>query len=122
MLINQKDTRSMTAALRLRRAERPGKALLEALMTITGDRGEILRHGQRPWSSTTFAGTRHTIAMRFAGEAVPAGETLVAELPEYEFSILGQLVADAAVIQVEHELLPVPTLTIELELLLLQEA
>jgi hypothetical protein len=122
MLIDLRDSRSMAATLRYRRAERPGKALVAALSAIAGGQGELLRHSERPWSSTTFAGTRHTVGLRFVGDAIPAGETLLAELPEHEFSIEGQLVADAKVVEVDHELLPAPILSVELELLLLEEA
>ena len=48
-----------------------------------------------------------------------AGEMLIAALPEHEFTLPGQLVADAAVARVDHEMLPEPKLTVELELLLL---
>lgn len=98
------------------------RALLTALIDMTGGKAELLRQAERPWASITFSGTRHTVALRFAGtDAVAAGEALIAALPEHEFTLPGQLVADAAVLAVEHEMLPEPRLTVEVELLLLDE-
>ena len=70
----------------------------------------------------TFSGTRHTVVLAFAGtEAIAAGEALIEALPDHEFTIPSQLVADAAVIAVEHTAHPAPRLVVELELLLLDE-
>lgn len=85
--------------------------------------GKVLRHGEKPWASVTFEGARHTLEIAFAGgEAVAAGEAFIAALPEHEFAIPGQLVADATVSRVEHVLLPEPRLTVEIEVLLLKDA
>ncbi|GAA4041556.1 hypothetical protein GCM10022213_09750 [Parerythrobacter jejuensis] len=51
-----------------------------------------------------------------------AGEDLVATLPDHEFAIPRQLVADATITAVESELLPVPRMLVECELLLLEDA
>jgi hypothetical protein len=96
--------------------------LLAALVDLTGGRAELLRHAERPWASITFSGTRHTAALRFTGmAAVAAGEALIAALPEHEFTLPGQLVADATVVSVDHALLLGPALTVEVELLLLDD-
>lgn len=101
---------------------RPWRALLSAIMDLSGGKGELLRHVERPWASVTFAGTRHTIALAFTGaEAIAAGEAFIAALPEHEFAIPRQLVADAAVTAVTHDTVPAPKLTVEVELLLLEE-
>ena len=42
-------------------------------------------------------------------------------LPEHEFMLPGQLVADVAVTAVDHRLAPEPRLTVSIELLLLDE-
>ena len=47
---------------------------------------------------------------------------LVAELPDHEFAIAGQLVADAGVSEVEHRMVPDPRLLVRCELLLLEDA
>jgi hypothetical protein len=100
----------------------PWHALITALLRLAGDRAALLRHAERPWTSVTFSGTRHTVALAFTGcEAVAAGEAFLAALPEHEFRIPRQLVADAAVAAVEHELVPEPRLMVEVELLLLEE-
>lgn len=101
----------------------PWRRLHAALNALGQGQGEILSHRQRPWASITFAGTRHAVALVFRGaEAVAAGETFIAALPEHEFSIPGQLVADAVIKAVDHVLLPQRQLTVELELLLLEES
>ncbi len=101
---------------------RPWRALLAAVTQLAGGEAELLRHVERPWASITFAGTRHTIALVFTGaRGTAAGEAFIAALPEHEFAISRQLVADAAVVAVEHAVLPEPRLTVEVELLLVED-
>lgn len=50
-----------------------------------------------------------------------AGEDFIADLPEHEFSIPGQLVAEARVTEVEHRLLPTPRIVVQCEMLLLED-
>ena len=100
----------------------PWLRLLSAVLELAGPRAELLRHAERPWASATFSGTRHTIALTFTGsEAISAGEEFIADLPEHEFAISGQLVADAAIALVEHEAGAEPKMTVEAELLLLED-
>ncbi|MCW1427961.1 hypothetical protein [Novosphingobium sp. JCM 18896] len=100
---------------------RPWRALLSVVLRLAEGKAELLRHREHPWASVTFTGTRHTIALAFTGaEAVAAGERFIAALPEHEFAIPGQLVADAAVVSVDHEVLA-ERLAIEIDLLLLEE-
>ena len=99
-----------------------GERLEAALKTLADGHGQIVIHREIPWASITFAGTRHTLSMSFSGvAAVEGGDRLIAELPDHEFAIPGQLVADAQVLSVDHALLPEPVLRVELELLLLTE-
>jgi hypothetical protein len=101
---------------------RPWRPLLAAVAELAGGKAELLRHVERPWASVTFSGTRHTISLSFTGSAaVAAGERFIAALPEHEFAIPRQLVADAAVVAATHEMLPEPKLTVEMEMLLLEE-
>lgn len=96
--------------------------LLGQVLRLAEGRAELLRHGERAWASATFAGTRHTIAVQFTGaSAMEAGERLIAALPDHEFDVPGHLVADATVSEASHTLLPEPTLTVELEVLLLED-
>jgi hypothetical protein len=95
--------------------------LREALLALAQGRATVLRHAEKSWASVTFAGARHRVELLFDGaEAVEAGELFIALLPEHEFDILGQLVADAAVTEVDHRL-DSPRMTVRCELLLLDE-
>lgn len=96
--------------------------LREAVMALGQWHGQMLTHSQRAWASITFSGTRHSLALLFCGEdAVNAGEIFVATLDEHEFRIPGQLVADAAITEVEHRLVPTPRMVVQCEILLLEE-
>lgn len=106
------------------RAERKGSwlPLLNALIDLSGGAAQLLSHAEKPWSSVTFSGTRHTVKLAFVGaEAIAGGEALIAALPEHEFTVPGQVVIDATVIAVDHAMVPEPRLTMEAELLLLAE-
>ncbi|WP_072379100.1 hypothetical protein [Novosphingobium sp. NDB2Meth1] len=101
----------------------PGERLLRAVVALAGPHAELMQHSEAPWASVTFAGTRHTIVLHFQGwEACDAAEELMAALPEHEFTIPRTLVADAAVVRLEQSLLPEPEMTMELALLLLDDA
>ncbi|MDG6078579.1 hypothetical protein E3U23_05145 [Erythrobacter litoralis] len=92
-------------------------------MRLCDHHGQIVDHKERTWASITFAGSRHTVGILFAGEdAVEAGERFIAALPENEFAIPGHLVADATVAEVDHRLVPLPRLAVRCELLLLEDA
>jgi len=98
-----------------------GERLREALTALAQGQATVLAHNERSWASVTFAGTRHRIELAFEGaEAVDAGELFLALLPEHEFAIPGQLVADATVTEVDHRLDP-PRMVVSCELLLLLE-
>ena len=100
----------------------PANRLLGALHALGDGQGFLLRHEERAWASITFSGTRHTVALRFAGDAgVAAGEHFIAALPEHEFAIPRRLAADAAIVAVRHAMLPEPCLEVECEVLLLDE-
>lgn len=104
-------------------ARRIRQHLIEAVMALAGGQAELAHHVERGWASVTFTGTRHTMSLVFNGaEAVAAGEEFIAALPEHEFAVPRQLVADATVIAAEHSLLLEPRLAVEVELLLLEDA
>ncbi len=113
-----------SSALPQRRARSgPEAHLLAALSALGEGLGRLLSHNESPWASVTFSGARHSVVLEFAGvEGVVAGEVLIDALPEHPFTIPGQLVADAAVIAVEHTALPAPRLVVGLEVLLLEDA
>ena len=99
----------------------PAIRLREQLLGLACGHATILNHEEKAWASVTFAGARHRVALAFEGaEAIQAGESFIAFLPEHEFAIPGQLVADAAVTEVDHRLDP-PLMRVTCELLLLEE-
>jgi len=99
----------------------PRNRLRESLLGLAAGKAAIVRHEEKSWASVTFAGTRHRLVLEFDGaEAVEAGELFIAFLPGHEFALPGQLVADAAVTEVEHRLDP-PRMQVRCELLLLDE-
>jgi len=124
MRIDPRSDSEMLAALKPQgTSRRPWLRLLSAVVELAGNKGELLRHAERPWASATFSGTRHTIVLAFTGAAaIAAGEAFMEALPEHEFEIAGQLVADAAILSVEHETRPEPKMVVEAELLLLEDS
>ncbi|MEQ1498130.1 MAG: hypothetical protein ABL914_05685 [Novosphingobium sp.] len=113
---------AMLVAARHRTRRTPWMQLLSALLDLGQGQAELLRHAERSWASVTFSGTRHSVVLAFNGEeSVAAGEALIDILPDHEFTIAGQLVADAAVVRVDHTALPKPRLEVELEVLMLDE-
>lgn len=96
--------------------------LLSELLRLGEDRAELVSHAERAWASVTFSGSRHTVRLTFTGEdAVEAGERFIDALPDHEFAIPRQLVADAVIQSVIHTALPQPRLDVTAELLLLDE-
>jgi hypothetical protein len=95
--------------------------LREALLELARGRATILAHAEKSWASVTFAGVRHRLELQFEGAAaIDAGERFIAALPEHEFDIPGQLVADATVTEVDHRLQP-QRMQVSCELLLLED-
>ncbi|HTM96404.1 MAG TPA: hypothetical protein VL100_11390 [Croceibacterium sp.] len=112
----------MLARIRRATPRSLGDRLREALSALAQGQAQVLTHSETAWASVTFAGTRHRVELAFEGaEAIEAGECFIALLPEHEFAVPGQLVADATVVEVDHRLAPEPKLTIVAELLLLEE-
>jgi len=106
----------------LRARRDTSERLREALLELAGGHATILAHNEKTWASVTFAGARHRLELEFEGDrAVDAGELFIAFLPEHEFAIPGQLVADAAVTAVDHRLDPA-RMQVSCELLLLEES
>jgi hypothetical protein len=113
---------SAAAALALKPRRTTADRSREAVLAICGGVGEVLSHEERAWASITFAGTRHELVIKFQGwEQVEAGELLIEQLPDHEFRIPGQLVADATITKVDHRFGVNETLTVTAVLLLLEE-
>ncbi len=95
----------------------------EALLMLANGRADLLTHEEKAWNSITFSGTRHEVMLDFNGaEAVTAGEDFIAELPEHEFRIPGQLVADATISEVDHRFGTGERMVVTAVLLLLEES
>ena len=104
------------------RLRHPSIRLLDAVLRLGGVHAELMSHAERPWASATFSGTRHTFTLLFNGaDGATAAEDFIAALPEHEFTISGQLVADAAVSEVIHDTLPVERMVVECDVLLLAD-
>jgi hypothetical protein len=100
----------------------PAERLREELQALAGGHAEFLTHSEKSWASVTFTGTRHQLDLAFAGaDAIEAAENFIAFLPEHEFALPRQLVADAAVVAVDHRLGADPRLEVKVEQLLLEE-
>ena len=105
----------------VRPQRRPADDLREALLELAKGEAILLAHAETAWASITFAGARHRLVLAFEGAAaIDAGERFIAALPEHEFDIPGQLVADASVTEVDHRLQPM-RMQVTCELLLLDE-
>jgi transaldolase len=107
-------------------ALRPRRTLADrvraALMGLTGGSGTVLVHSETAWASITFSGTRHEVVLEFCGaDAVAAGESLIEHLPDHEFAIARQLVADATISAVDHRFGAMERLEVTAVLLLLEE-
>ncbi len=119
-------TQSARAARRARRY-RPRRTtsdrVREALLKLAGGRGNLLTHEEKPWASITFSGSRHELAIEFDGiAACKVGEEFIAALPEHEFHIPSQLIADATISSVESNYTPEPHMQVTAVLLLLEES
>ena len=123
MQIDPTANREMTARLHRKGNRGPWLQLLSQILKLAGDQAEIVRHAERPWSSVTFSGGRHTVVLTFTGlSALEAGDDFIAALPEHEFTIPRQIVADATITAADQQTIPEPKMTIEAEILLLEEA
>jgi hypothetical protein len=109
------------AALRARRTM--ADRVRDALMGLTGGHGTVLSHEEKAWASITFSGTRHEVVLEFCGpDAVVGGEELIERLPDHEFTLPGQLVADATVTKVDHRFGAMERLEVTAVLLLLEDS
>lgn len=116
------ETKSTPLARRYRPKRTTADRVREALLTLAEGRASLLTHEETAWSSITFSGTRHELMLDFDGaEAVEVGEEFIAALPDHEFTIPGQLVADATVREVDHRFGPDERMVVTAVLLLLEE-
>lgn len=96
--------------------------LRDALIALAEGCAQVMTHEETAWASITFNGTRHKVVLDFDGRAaVEAGETFIVDLPEHEFRIPGQIVADASVREVDHRFGADERLIVTAVLLLLED-
>lgn len=72
--------------------------LWRALLALFGPGSDIVSAEERPWASVTFTGARHIFALRvpLADAAAPL-PSAVANLPDHQFILSGEIVADCVV-------------------------
>lgn len=122
MFIEPQTTKALQRRFPSRTRNSPWLHLLHALLPLARGKAELVAHEERPWASATFNGSRHTVTLYFAGaEALVAGEDFIVVLPDHEFTLPGQLVADAAVTQVDYVHVPETALCVTVEILLLED-
>lgn len=116
-------TKNRPVARRYRPRRTTSDRVREALLMLAEGHADLLTHEETAWTSITFSGTRHEVMLDFNGEvAVEAGEDFIAGLPEHEFTIPGQLVADATIKEVDHRFGADERMVVTAVLLLLEES
>ena len=93
--------------------------LREAILALAGG-GRVILHSEHAWRSPTFSGTRHSLGLVFEAGEIDGAERMFDVLPSREFSIPGQLVADAGVVGIVRRYRPAG-MTCTIEVLLLEE-
>lgn len=94
----------------------------EALIVLSKGEADVRSHEETAWASITFSGTRHEVVLEFEGtRAVEVGEDFIANLPDHEFTIPGQLVAEATVNEVDHRFGEKERMIVTAVLLLLED-
>jgi hypothetical protein len=117
------EIKSGQTARRYRPRRTTADRVRDALMMLAEGRASLLSHEEKAWASITFSGTRHEVMLDFDGcEAVEVGEEFIAALPEHEFRIPGQLVAEATVREVDHRFGADERMVVTAVLLLLEES
>ena len=72
--------------------------LIHTVLDICGDGSELVGAHEREWASATFSGARHSLDLMIpANDERGALPDAVARLPDHEFDLVGEIVADCAV-------------------------
>ena len=81
----------------------PHHRLVRLLLAFAGD-ARLESGSRRPWASATFVGATHRLCLAVAGRnAFRNAVELADRLPEVEFHIPGQIVADIQATNVEGD-------------------
>jgi len=98
------------------------RRLVREILQIAGEHAELIHHAEKAWTAVTFSGARHTVRLGFTGhQAMDEADQFIAALPDHEFTIRGWLAADATIVAVEQQVFPEPKVTVEAEVLLLED-
>ena len=72
--------------------------LIRQLLTLAGPTVELVQATEREWASATFSGARHAVTLRIPlDHSAAAAPAFIAGLPDHEFDLPGQIVADCVV-------------------------
>ncbi|MEK6542133.1 MAG: hypothetical protein AABZ45_08450 [Pseudomonadota bacterium] len=78
--------------------------LCRILLTLLGPNAELIEAQERPWASATFSGARHIITLRMRLDSADASApSALLALPDHEFLLPGEIVADCAVTMQRRE-------------------
>jgi len=117
------ETAAPPRARRYRARRTAADRVRDALIQLSEGRADLLTHEEKAWTSITFSGTRHEVMLDFRGEeAVAVGEEFIEQLPDHEFTIPGQLVADATIREVDHRFGAEERMLVTAVLLLLEDS
>ena len=77
--------------------------LCRSVCIALGGTADLIESQERPWASATFSGARHVITVRVPlDDADSPASALLAKLPDYEFDLAGEIVADCVVTMQRH--------------------
>ena len=97
------------------------RRLLRSLLDLAGPDAEVRCTETTPWASALYDGARHMIQMELSGEdAEVLAEALKTLLPDAEFLIMGNIVADLSVD--EHVVLDAQRHRLDLSVLTIADA
>lgn len=72
--------------------------IYRAVATVLGPGCELVTAQERPWASATFSGARHRLRVQLAlADMQSPAPAALDTLPDHEFVLPGQIVADCAV-------------------------
>lgn len=78
--------------------------LCRQLLSLLGKGAELIEAQERPWASATFAGARHSVTVRVPLDSADAPlPAILAALPDHEFDLPGEIVADCTVAMQRRE-------------------
>ncbi len=94
-----------------RRNSRTAHDLLAQLNALLSPAAQLIHAHEREWASITFAGSRHRLIFEIAEQdiASAAVQAALSALPEHEFTLRGEIVADCTATIGLPQPTPMPT-------------